>query len=336
MSSSTPPQALIVGCIDFATDIYEDLKKKYAIEYYTSKSRQAFIEDCSTKYKDVPIIYRSPESQSVVGPFDAELVSHLPAALKYIVYCGAGYDSIDVQACADRKIMVSHTPMAVDDATADIAAILILNCCRNVLAASENLRQGRWRNGVRMGVDPQGKVLGILGAGGIGRTLAKRMSGFDLAKVQYHNRSRLDPELEQGMEYVDFETLLKTSDIISVHCPLNANTTHLINYREFTLMKDGVIIVNTARGKVINEAALVNALERGKVLSAGLDVFEEEPKISPGLLAHPRCVLLPHIGTFTNGSQYKMEKLVLDNLVAALEQDTLLTPVPEHKQFFKK
>ncbi|RCH87044.1 hypothetical protein CU098_009486, partial [Rhizopus stolonifer] len=242
----------------------------------------------------------------VIGPFDAELVSHLPEATKYIVYLGAGYDSINVEACAKRQIMVSHTPLAVDDATADIAAILILNCCRNVMAASENLRQGRWRNGVRMGIDPQNKVLGIIGAGGIGRTLAKRMSGFDLKKVQYYNRSRLSEELEKeyNLHYVDFETLLKTSDIISVHCPLNASTTHLISYKEFTLMKDNVIIVNTARGKVINEAALVNALERGKVLSAGLDVFEEEPKVSPGLLAHPRSVLLPHIGTFTNEKEY--------------------------------
>jgi D-3-phosphoglycerate dehydrogenase len=332
------PQVLIVGCIDFAIEPYEELQKKYSIEYYTSKSREEFFRDCQTKYKDTRIIYRSPESQQVVGPFDADLVSHLPRALKYIVYCGAGYDSINVTACADRKIMVSHTPLAVDDATADIAALLILACCRNMMQAADNLRQGRWRNGVRMGIDPQGKVLGVLGAGGIGRTLAKRMSGFDLARTQYYNRHRLpeDIENEYGLTYVDFETLLKTSDIISVHCPLNAATTHLLNYREFSLMKTGVVLVNTARGKVINEAALVNALERGKVLAAGLDVFEEEPKVSAGLLSHPRCVLLPHIGTFTNESQYKMEKLVLDNMVAALEQDTLLTPVPEHKAFFQK
>jgi D-3-phosphoglycerate dehydrogenase len=137
------------------------------------------------------------------------------------------------------------------------------------------------------------------------------------------------------LTYADFETLLQTSDIISVHCPLNQATTHLIDYKEFAMMKDNVILVNTARGKVINEAALVNALERGKVLSAGLDVFEDEPQVSAGLLSHPRSVLLPHIGTFTNESQYKMEKLVLDNMIAALENDTLITPVPEHKKFFQ-
>ncbi len=107
------------------------------------------------------------------------------------------------------------------------------------------------------------------------------------------------------MTYVDFETLLNTSDIISVHCPHTPQTTHLLDYKEFTMMKKGVIIVNTARGKIINEGALVKALERGQVLAAGLDVFEQEPVVHPGLLSHPRCILLPHIGTFTAESQYK-------------------------------
>ncbi|PHZ10100.1 putative hydroxyisocaproate dehydrogenase [Rhizopus microsporus ATCC 52813] len=327
-------QVLIVGCIEFATDIFEQLQKKYPIKYYTSRSRQEFIQDCADKYKDVSIIYRSPESMSVVGPFDADLVSQLPKGLKYIVYCGAGYDTIDVHACDQRQIRVSHTPMAVDDGTADIAVSLILACCRNLIAASDNLRAGRFRSGLLMGTDVQDKVLGIIGAGGIGRTLAKRMSGFDLKKIQYYNRHQLPKEEKYNLVYVDFETLLKTSDIISVNCPHTAETTHLLNYREFALMKRGVIIVNTARGKIINEAALVGALERGQVLSAGLDVFENEPVVHPGLLSHPRCVLLPHIGTYTNESQYKMEKLVLDNLVKAIEEDTLLTPVPEHKKYF--
>ncbi|CAO3668774.1 unnamed protein product [Rhizopus stolonifer] len=329
---------LFVGCIQFAKDVLKDVQKKYSIEYYSSKSRQQFIQDCAEKYKDVSIIYTSPEARAVVGAFDAELISHLPAALKYIIYVGAGYDMIDVVACEQRKVWVSHTPSAVDDATADVAAILILSCCRNVIAASDNLKAGRFRHGVTMGTDIQGKVLGILGAGGIGRTLAKRMAGFDLKKIQYHNRTRLSKEVEEqyNLVYVDFETLLSTSDIISVHCPHTPQTTHLLNYKEFMLMKQGVIIVNTARGKVINETALVKALESGQVLSAGLDVFEQEPEVHPGLLTHPRSVLLPHIGTFTNESQYKMEKLVLDNLIEAVERDSLLTPVPEHRKYFNK
>lgn len=142
-------------------------------------------------------------------------------------------------------------------------------------------------------------------------------------------------EKQYNVTYVDFETLLKTSDIISVSVPLNKATTHLLSFREFALMKRGVVVVNTARGKVINETALVQALETGKVLSAGLDVYEDEPKVHPGLLTHPRSVLLPHIGTYTNESQTKMEDLVMDNLVSALTKNTLITPVPEHRHFFK-
>ncbi|CAO3594026.1 unnamed protein product [Absidia cylindrospora] len=264
------------------------------------------------------------------------MVNQLPSSLKWIVFCAAGYDYIDVGACAARKIMVSHTPTAVDNATAGIAALLILNCCRNAHQAAQNLRQGAFRHGVSMGLDPEGKTLGLLGMGGIGKAIAKRMSGFEM-NIIYHNRTRLSIEVEKqyNVTYVDFETLLKTSDILSVSVPLNKQTTHLLSFREFAMMKKGVIVVNTARGKVINETALVQGLETGKVLSAGLDVYEEEPKVHPGLLTHPRCVLLPHIGTFTNESQKKMEDLVLDNLVAALTKNTLLTPVPEHKSFFQ-
>jgi D-3-phosphoglycerate dehydrogenase len=172
----------------------------------------------------VSIIYRSHDSKAVIGLFDKEFIDHLPSSVKYILSRAAGYDAVDVDACTTRNIRVAHTPYAVDDATADISAILILSCCRNVIAASNNLREGRWRHGVRMGTDIQGKTLGIIGAGGIGRTLAKRMSGFDLGKIQYFNRSRLSKELEGDLEYVDFDTLLRTSDIISVHCPLNAST----------------------------------------------------------------------------------------------------------------
>ncbi|KAG0175573.1 hypothetical protein DFQ28_008847 [Apophysomyces sp. BC1034] len=307
------PTALIVGAVFHAINRLERLQKLHSIEYCTSRSREEFIQDCSGKYRDVSVFYLSPQAHATVGYFDKELVEKLPQGLRFITYCGAGYESIDVHACAERRILVSHTPMAVDDATADVAALLILNCCRNVNQFSENIRAGRWNNGVSMGIDPEGKTLGILGMGGIGKTLAKRMAGFDM-KVIYHNRRQLDLE-----------------DIISIHVPLSPETAHLIDHREFTMMKDGVILVNTARGKVINEQVLVRFLETGKVLAVGLDVFEEEPKIHPGLLAHSRSVLLPHIGTATNESRHKMESLVFDNLEAALTQGTLITHVPEHR-----
>ncbi|OAD73802.1 hypothetical protein PHYBLDRAFT_181365 [Phycomyces blakesleeanus NRRL 1555(-)] len=328
--------ALIVGCVSFADDYLKELQKSHTITYSTSRSRQEFFDDCAGKYKDVTAIYYSSESHAVTGVFDKELIDHLPRALKFITFCAAGYDSIDVTACTARNIMVSNTPTAVDAATADIAVLLILSCCRNANQASENIRSGRWRHGMAMGIDPEGKTLGILGMGGIGKTIAKRMSGFEM-KIIYHNRTRLDKKTEEkyNATWVDFETLLRTSDIISVSVPLNKDTTSLLSYREFTLMKDGVVLVNTARGKVICEDALVNALESGKVVSAGLDVFEGEPTVHPGLLAHSRSVIFPHIGTFTKESQKKMEMVALGNLEAALTRNTLITPISEHKKFFK-
>lgn len=148
-------------------------------------------------------------------------------------------------------------------------------------------------------------------------------------KVQYHNRRQLDPKQEDGAKYVSFEELLSSSDVLSLNLALNKSTTHIIGRKEFTAMKDGVVIVNTARGPVMDEAALVDALDSGKVYSAGLDVFEEEPKIHPGLLANERAVLLPHIGTGTWETQKDMELLVLKNLRSALEGKGLVTQVPE-------
>lgn len=150
-----------------------------------------------------------------------------------------------------------------------------------------------------LGHDPEGKALGILGMGGIGTALARRAAPFDL-QIQYHNRRPVPPEQNPiNAQYVSFEQLLRTSDIISVHLPLSDATRHLIGRKEFEMMKDGVVIVNTARGKIIDEEALVEALENGKVYAAGLDVYEHEPEIHEGLIKSNKAVLLPHVGTAT-------------------------------------
>ena len=181
-----------------------------------------------------------------------------------------------------------------------------------------------------MGRDPKRKTLGILGMGGIGQAVAARAKPFGMS-IQYHNRNRLPAEQEEGAKYVSFEELLKTSDVLSLNLALNASTRHIITKAEFDKMKDGICIINTARGPIIDEAALVDALNSGKVSTAGLDVFEEEPKIHPGLLENTNAVLLPHIGTATWETQKDMEVLVLDNLRSAIEGKGLLTQVPEQK-----
>jgi glyoxylate reductase len=252
--------------------------------------------------------------------------------LKYITHNGAGYDNIDIPACSDRGIEVSSTPVAVNDATADTALFLMLGALRQVTVPFLAVRKGEWRGkGFQLGHDPKKKVLGILGMGGIGKAVASRAGAFGM-EIQYHNRRRLPEGEEKGAKYVSFDELLQTSDVISLNLALNASTRHIISKPEFDLMKTGVVIVNTARGPIIDEAALVDALNEGKVFSAGLDVFEEEPKIHPGLLENERVVLLPHIGTATWETQRDMELLVLENLRSAVEGKGLLTQLPEQKQ----
>lgn len=238
----------------------------------------------------------------ITGPFDASLISALPPSLKYICHNGAGYDNIDVAACTTRGILVSHTPKAVNAATADIAIFLLLGALRRIHVPYTAIREKRWRGETQLGFDPQGKKLGILGMGGIGREVAKRAKAFGMV-ILYHNRSRLEPEFEQGAQYVGFEELMQSSDVISLNCSLRKETVGIVGKKEFAMMKDGVVLINTARGKLIDEQALVDALESGKVFSAGLDVYEEEPSINEGLLGNPNVVLLPHIGTATKETQ---------------------------------
>jgi glyoxylate reductase len=196
-------------------------------------------------------------------------------------------------------IQVSHTPQAVNAATADIAIFLMLGALRRIHIPYTAIRASKWRGpSPQLGYDPQHKILGILGMGGIGREVAARARAFGMT-IQYHNRSSLSPELEKGAKYVSFEELVKTSDVLSLNCSLRKETVEIIGRKEFEQMKRGVIIINTARGKLIDESALVDALDSGKVFSAGLDVYEEEPKVHEGLLNNPNVVLLPHIGTST-------------------------------------
>ena len=208
----------------------------------------------------------------------------------------------------------------------------MLGALRRVTNPMISVRKGEWRGkGYRLGHDPKRKTLGILGMGGIGQAVAARAKPFGMT-IQYHNRNRLPQNQEQGAKYVSFEDLLKTSDVLSLNLALNASTRHIISKPEFDKMKEGIVIVNTARGPIIDEAALVDALNSGKVSAVGLDVFEEEPKIHPGLLENTNAFLLPHLGTSTWETQRDMELLVLENLRSALEGNGLVTQVPEQKR----
>jgi D-3-phosphoglycerate dehydrogenase len=204
-------------------------------------------------------------------------------------------------------ISVSNTPKAVDAATANTAIFLILGALRRAWIPQQALREGKWRGASPLGRDPHTLTLGILGMGGIGTATAQRAAALGF-KLQYHNRrpvADLDQQFTaaQVPNYVSFDELLETSDVISVHLPLGPATQGLVGTKEFEQMKDGVIIVNTARGAIIDEEALAASLESGKVWSVGLDVYEKEPEINPKLIKHPGAVLLPHIGTATIDTQ---------------------------------
>ncbi|KAK9466754.1 D-isomer specific 2-hydroxyacid dehydrogenase [Lipomyces arxii] len=321
------PHALLLGQLKHSWKEWEALGDVAKVSVCDSPNKAALIADLEGKYSDITAAYHFNDSPCA-GLMDADIIKALPDTCKYVCHNGAGYDKIDVAACVARGIKVSNTPGTVDDATADVNFFLILGAIRNFNKGIANLREGKWLSGVNLAHDPEEKVLGILGMGGIGRAVKRRADAFGMI-TQYHNRTKLSDELGGGAKYVSFDELLATSDIISLNLPLNANTRHIISKEAFSKMKDGVVIVNTARGAVMDEDALVDALASGKVSSVGLDVFEAEPKIHPGLLSNNNVILLPHMGTQTFETQHKMEVQVIDNIRAGITTGNLLTIVPE-------
>ncbi len=208
---------------------------------------------------------------------------------------------------------------------------LLLGALRQFNPALESLRRGKFKTGVDFGHDPQGKTLGIIGMGRIGRAVRRRAEPFGL-KIIYHNRSPLPDTESSGVPYVSFDELLEQSDIISLHLPLNAKTKHFIGPKEIAKMKDGVVIVNAARGSIIDEAAMAAALEAGKIASVGLDVYEREPEIHPALMKNSRALLIPHLGTHTTETLAKMESLAMENARRGCFGEPLLTVVAEQSR----
>ncbi|TWU77752.1 hypothetical protein ED733_008596 [Metarhizium rileyi] len=340
-SAASKPGVLMLGIVHHATAEFEKLSEVAEVQQVKSGTREEFIRDCdSGKYAKVVAISRTYDSVQITGRFDAELVSHLPPSVRFISHNGAGYDQIDVQPCTERNISVSNTPKAVDAATANTAIFLMLGALRRAWIPQQAVRAGEWRGASPLGRDPHKLTLGILGMGGIGTATAQRAAALGF-KLQYHNRkpvADLEKQFVTGQvpNYVSFEELLKTSDVISVHLPLGPATQGLIGAREFSQMRDKVVIVNTARGAIIDENALSDSLESGKVWSVGLDVYEKEPEINPRLIKHPGAILLPHIGTATVDTQKEMEILVIENVKSAVTQGKLLTQVSEQKPTMAK
>ncbi|KAK4097408.1 hypothetical protein N658DRAFT_510428 [Parathielavia hyrcaniae] len=343
------PKVLLLGVIEHAHSSWAAVSEMATIITPRSTDRASFLDEArSGAFDGCVAAYRTFDSFEVTGKVDGELLDAFrghPCPLRFICHNGAGYDQVDVAACTARGIRVSNTPTAVDDATADLAIFLMLGTLRNLGVGMAALRRGEWRGGSgggggeqagppALGHDPQGKVLGILGMGGIGRNMARKAALAFGMKIRYHNRTRLDPGVEAelgGAEYVDLDRLLAESDVLSLNLPLNPNTRHTISQAEFAKMKKGIVLVNTARGAIIDEAALVEALDSGHVSSAGLDVYEQEPYIHPGLLSNPRTLLVPHMGTWTIETEMKMEEWAISNVRMAIEKGRLRSIVPEQR-----
>ena len=262
---------------------------------------------------------------------DRALLDRAPR-LRVVANAVVGYEHVDLAACAARGIAVTNTPDVLTDATADLAMALVLAVVRALPAAERSLRAGEfhgWGFGDHLGGDLRGRTLGIFGMGRIGRAVARRAAPFGM-RIAYHSRTPLAAVEERalGAERVDFDELLARSDVLSLHAPLTAETRHAIDAPALARMKPGAVLVNTARGALVDEAALVDALRSGRLAGAGLDVYEREPEIHPGLLELPSVVLLPHVGSATRETRTRMAVLAARNAQAVLTGEAPLTPVP--------
>jgi glyoxylate/hydroxypyruvate/2-ketogluconate reductase len=242
--------------------------------------------------------------------------------LKVVANIAVGYNNIDLPACTARGVMATNTPGVLDDSTADLAWALMLAAARRITEVERYIRQGEWK-GWRLkqwlGIDVHHATLGIVGMGRIGQVIAKRASGFDM-QVIYHNRKRIDAGIEQRLNatYASLDDLLERSDFVVLQVPYSRETHHLIGARELKLMKPTAILVNSTRGGVVDDAALIEALRDGTIRAAGLDVFENEPKLNPAFLELDNVALAPHIGSSTEATRRAMAMTAAKNLVAAL------------------
>jgi glyoxylate reductase len=262
---------------------------------------------------------------------DRRLIDAAPR-LRCIANMAVGYDNIEVEYARSHGIEVTHTPGILTDTTAELTVGLMLAVTRRLVAADRYTRQGRytcWGPTLFLGADLRGMQVGLVGMGRIGQAVAERLAGFGVRLV-YADREALAPGDEErtGATRLPLHQLLVSSDLISVHLPLTGETRHLFSHEAFASMKTGAYLVNTSRGPVVDEGALVAALEQGRLAGAGLDVYEEEPVIHPGLLDRDDVVLLPHIGSASTATRVKMGMMAVDDMTAVLAGEQPRFPVP--------
>ena len=289
------------------------LDQQFDAEYWTRPERIPRVE----------LLARVADKQALVclltEKVDEELLAAAPN-LRVAATVSVGYDNIDVGACTRHKVVAANTPGVLDETTADLAWTLLMAIARRLVEGDAWIRTGTWPGwdlDQLLGGDVWGKTLGIVGFGRIGREVARRARGFQM-RILYTNRSRapLDAERELQAEFADMDRLLRESDFVTLHVPLIPETRHLIAREAFAKMKPTAYLINTSRGPVVDEAALVEALEQKKIAGAALDVYEQEPRVHPGLIARKDVILAPHIGSATVETRTRMAVMAAKNAVA--------------------
>ncbi|MGC9993983.1 MAG: D-glycerate dehydrogenase [Terriglobia bacterium] len=308
------------------------LPKVYITRPLPTKAVERLAARCDVKMRpeDAPLdpaqlaeSCRDIEGLMATGVRVSEDVVAQAPRLRAVANVGVGYDNIDVAACTRRGIPVTNTPDVLTETTADLAFALLMAAPRRLVECDRYVREGQWQSSkweLLWGSDIYGKTLGVYGLGRIGKAVVRRARGFSM-RVIYFDVVRPTPDLEEelGVQFVDRETLLREADFLTLHVPLTPETHHLIGARELSMLKPTAFLINAARGKCVDEAALVEALQSKRLAGAGLDVFEHEPHVHPGLLSLPNVVLAPHVGSATAQTRLAMAMLAVENLVAGLE-----------------
>lgn len=260
---------------------------------------------------------------------DKEVIDQMPNC-KIIANYAVGYNNIDIDYAKKKKIIVTNTPDVLTESTADLTMALVLSCARRLSEGEKLLRTKKfkgWKPKLLLGMELKNKTFGILGAGRIGTAVAKRAKSFGTNIIYVDSRKNKILEKEAGAKKVSLKYLLKNSDIISIHLPLNATTFHFLNKKRLEQLKGNSILINTARGEIIDEKALIRLLKSNRIMAVGLDVFENEPFINPELLKFPNVLVMPHLGSATKEARDGMAELAVKNVINVLKKKPALTPV---------